>query len=164
MTEVKIGDRVAIVGEVTSVTPHKNGICGVTVRFGQGVERQVVVPDTAVCPAEFLEMAVAFDVIPYDRTRLNLRHVQVAKRGTDAWAIIGDGGHCLAHDGEWEYEPLPSSRTEEFFERCRWHTAIEAMDFLKEHMRRYPTGYKEDAIESADDASSETSEPPPEDH
>jgi hypothetical protein len=157
MTEVTVGDRVGIIGEVTSVTPHKNGIVGVTVRFGEGVERQVVVPDTAVCPAEFLETAVAFDVIPYDRTRYGLRHVQVVKRGIDAWAIVGDCG-CLAHDGEWEYEPLPSSRSEEFFERCRWYTAAEAMEFAKEHMRRYPSGYKDDhrdAIEAAADDAAE---------
>jgi hypothetical protein len=160
MADVKLGDRVAIIGEVTSVTPHKNGVIGITIRFGEGVERQVVVPHTVVYPAEMLETAVSFDVMPYDRTRRGIQHLEVAKRAADAWAIIGDG-HCLAHDGEWEYEPLPSSRTEEFFERCRWSSAAEAIAFAKEHLRRYPTGYKEDGEASAAaDGRADPTQPP----
>ena len=142
---IKPGDRVVIVGEVTTLTPHKNGVVGVTIRFGSGVERQVVVPDSVVYPADLLEMASAFDVRPYNPHR-RLRHIQVVRRSVDpeAWAIVGDGS-CLAHDGEWEWESLPSSRTEDFFERCRWPTAIEAIAFAKEHLSKYPTGFKEDA-------------------
>lgn len=33
---------------------------------------------------------------------------------------IRQGGLCLNKNGKWEYEPLPSSRTEAFFRRCRW--------------------------------------------
>jgi len=144
MTEFQPGDRVAIVGEVTTVTPHKNGVVGVTITFGAGVERQVIVPDSVVYPADLLELASAFDVLPYDRKR-RLRHVQVVRRSTDpeAWAIVGDG-FCLAHDGEWEWESLPSSRTEDFYRRCRWPSAIEAIAFAKDHLKKYPTGYKED--------------------
>jgi hypothetical protein len=158
MTDVKTGDRVVVIGEVTSVTPHKNGVIGVTISFGEGVKRQVVVPHDVVYPAELLETASVFEVLPYDRTRRGLRQLEVARRADDAWAIVGDG-HCLAHDGEWEYEPFPSSRTEEFFERCRWATAIEALAFVKEHLRRYPTGYKEDGEVSAA-TNAATTEPP----
>ncbi len=40
-------------------------------------------------------------------------------RGTDTWAVV-ETGMCLNRDGDWEYEPLPSRRDEEFFTRCRF--------------------------------------------
>lgn len=43
------------------------------------------------------------------------------------WAIRRGGGECLANDGEWEIEPMPSGRDEEFMERCRFDTIEEAM-------------------------------------
>lgn len=36
-------------------------------------------------------------------------------------------GYVLAKDGEWEVEPLPSSRDEEFYARCRFDTFDEAL-------------------------------------
>lgn len=36
------------------------------------------------------------------------------------WAIKGDTGSVYSKEELWEYEPLPSSRDEEFFERCRY--------------------------------------------
>lgn len=40
-------------------------------------------------------------------------------RDKDKWAIC-DGGLVLANDNEWEYEPLPSSRSDEFKARTRY--------------------------------------------
>lgn len=37
----------------------------------------------------------------------------------DKWAIR-QHGQCLNKSMEWEYEPQPSSRDEEFFARCRF--------------------------------------------
>lgn len=37
----------------------------------------------------------------------------------DVWAIRYLG-RCLGRDGTWEYEPLPSNRTDEFKARTRW--------------------------------------------
>lgn len=45
----------------------------------------------------------------------------------DVWAIRRGGHSVLNHDGEWEPEPLPSSRDEAFFTRCRW-TLAEALE------------------------------------
>jgi hypothetical protein len=33
---------------------------------------------------------------------------------------IRQGGCCLNKKGEWEFEPIPSSRTDAFLKRCRW--------------------------------------------
>jgi hypothetical protein len=41
------------------------------------------------------------------------------------WAVRCKG-HCLNKKGVWEYEPLPSNRTEAFLKRCRFDTAEQA--------------------------------------
>lgn len=48
------------------------------------------------------------------------------------WAIR-EGGSVLAKDGEWESEPNPSSRDDEFLERTRWDSAEEAAAFAALH-------------------------------
>jgi hypothetical protein len=47
--------------------------------------------------------------------------------GTILWAVH-ENSFCLARDGLWEYEPLPSSRDDKFLKRCRYATLEEAMD------------------------------------
>lgn len=48
-----------------------------------------------------------------------------------SWAIVS-GSECMAKDGEWEYEPMPSNRDEDFFERCRYtyEEAVQALEKL----------------------------------
>src|SRR3954468_7352387 len=41
----------------------------------------------------------------------------------DSWAITDIGNYCLNQNGEWEYEAMPSSRTEAFIKRCRFPLA-----------------------------------------
>jgi len=45
--------------------------------------------------------------------------IAIERRANDSWAIK-DGGNVLCADGEWEYEPFPSSRTDEFIARTRF--------------------------------------------
>lgn len=47
-------------------------------------------------------------------------------KGPDRWAIR-KGRYCLTKSGEWEYEPMPSSRDEAFFSRARFKTAEAAL-------------------------------------
>lgn len=42
------------------------------------------------------------------------------------WAVRKTGS-CLAKDGEWEYEPIPSSRDDEFYKRCRFDSLEDAI-------------------------------------
>lgn len=37
-------------------------------------------------------------------------------------------GRCLNTGGKWEYEPLPSSRDDAFYKRCRFDSFEEAKD------------------------------------
>lgn len=57
-------------------------------------------------------------------------NVTIEKRDdNNCWAIVS-GSSVLAKDGAWEYEPRPSSRTDEFKQRTRY-TINEAMDTLE---------------------------------
>ena len=65
--------------------------------------------------------------------------------GSEKWAIREEGC-CLNKQGEWEFEPLPSSRTDDFYDRCRWDTADAALEFWNqghksrfEHLRKRDT-------------------------
>ena len=93
---------------------------------------------------EMLAHATAFTLIrPHSRRpNRHLRELKIELRSwdPDAWAIVGDGS-VLNKDGLWEYEPMPSSRTDEFRARTRWPTAREAIQFAQNHMQKHPTGY-----------------------
>lgn len=49
--------------------------------------------------------------------------------GVDRYAVRQSGA-CLNNRGQWELEPLPSSRDDRFLKRCRydsWHDAARAI-------------------------------------
>jgi hypothetical protein len=50
--------------------------------------------------------------------------------GSDLWAIR-EKGCCLNKQGEWEIEPIPSSRTSAFYKRCRWKSPEAALKFWR---------------------------------
>ena len=57
--------------------------------------------------------------------------------GSDMWAIR-EKGCCLNKQGEWEIEPIPSSRTSAFYKRCRWNSAEAALKFWRKgHQSRF---------------------------
>jgi hypothetical protein len=45
--------------------------------------------------------------------------ITVAWRSGDRWAVIRHG-RCLGADGEWDYEPRPSSREDDWLEAHRF--------------------------------------------
>jgi hypothetical protein len=60
----------------------------------------------------------------YEHEQIEVRHTGKVIDGqwrpdADVWAIR-KRGWCLNRAQEWEYEPLPSSRDDEFMERCRF--------------------------------------------
>lgn len=50
------------------------------------------------------------------------------------WAINDSSGLCLNKDLKWEWESMPSSRTDEFLERCRF-SLTEAKDLIHKYFR-----------------------------
>lgn len=63
--------------------------------------------------------------------------IKVESRGGGAWAVVKAGSLCLNTDWEWEYEPLPSSRRQDFFERCRFDLS-EALQKAVEARKKSP--------------------------
>lgn len=47
--------------------------------------------------------------------------------GADLWAVRDGSDYCLDKWGNWEWEPMPSSRDDKFLNRCRFATAEEAI-------------------------------------
>lgn len=64
----------------------------------------------------------------------------VQRDGPDRWAVRRSG-HVLGRDGDFAYEPLPSSRDTQFYERYRFATVAEAIDVWREHLRNFGTDY-----------------------
>ena len=48
--------------------------------------------------------------------------------GPALWKVVDGKGNCLNKSGEWEWEPMPSSRDDEFLSRCRFPTADAAIN------------------------------------
>jgi len=51
--------------------------------------------------------------------------------GPALWKVVDGKGNCLNKSGEWEWEPMPSSRDDEFLSRCRFPTAAAAIDAVR---------------------------------
>jgi hypothetical protein len=50
------------------------------------------------------------------------------------WAISGESDrYVFNNDGKWEYQPMPSSRDEDFYRRCRYQSVKDAVAHLKAH-------------------------------
>jgi hypothetical protein len=64
----------------------------------------------------------------------------VQRGGPDRWAVRRSG-HVLGRDGDFTYEPLPSSRVERFYKRYRFATVAEAIKVWREHLRNFGADY-----------------------
>ena len=53
--------------------------------------------------------------------------ITVSNRGRAHWAVVQDGILNLNKDGQWQWEPQPSSRDDEFLAACRFESLAEAM-------------------------------------
>lgn len=53
--------------------------------------------------------------------------------GQSKWKIVSMGDN-LNRQGNWEHEPLPSSRDDEFIARCRFETFDEAVKIAEENL------------------------------
>ncbi len=97
---------------------------------------------------ELLKMAIEFNMGPqpllgghplwWRHFHDDIRHNSVTvknmgnpdKDKPDRWAILGSFG-CLNKDGDWEYQPMNSSRTDDFYERCRYASVHEAVRYYR---------------------------------
>jgi len=71
-------------------------------------------PEPFVQPTRFEVSLFAADAEPR-------RHftITVEWRGDDRWAVL-DSPFCLGEDGDWEYEPQPSNRDDDWLDAHRF--------------------------------------------
>jgi len=77
-------------------------------------------------PEDLLKLATRFH-LGQDK---DYRDIVVERRSypndPEMWAILADS-MCLSKDGKWDYEPMPSNRSDEFIENHRWNNLDEAV-------------------------------------
>jgi hypothetical protein len=64
--------------------------------------------------------------IPDDTPDHSPWSIKVEAAGHGRWAVR-NSGYCLNKSGTWEYEPQPSSRTDEWLDTVRWDDADSAI-------------------------------------
>ncbi|KWU24783.1 hypothetical protein [Burkholderia cenocepacia] len=64
----------------------------------------------------------------------------------DRWAVRKFGS-ALSVDGSFEYEPMPSSRDDAFYARCRFDTVANALEAWRLHVALEKPFYDEYRIE-----------------
>ena len=68
---------------------------------------------------------------PTDLSRVTIEATSFRDGEPVKWAIR-EGGLCLNKQGEWEYEPLPSSPEDDFLERTRFESLGKANALLED--------------------------------
>jgi hypothetical protein len=58
--------------------------------------------------------------LPYDDINAEAFSIQVDYTGHGRWAVRQRGRRCLAADGRWDWEPIPSERTDEWLAKYRF--------------------------------------------
>jgi len=85
---------------------------------------------------ELSDEALAKHLFP-KATRFSVnKSINIESRGENVWAICSIFGQCLNKQMEWEYEPLPSSRTEDFIDRTRFYSLKTTYLFFEEFARQ----------------------------
>jgi hypothetical protein len=71
-------------------------------------------------PIHTTESEFRVSCLPPDHEAAHHFTITVSWRGKGRWAVLDPRGFCLGHDGEWDYEPMNSSRTEEWLAEHRF--------------------------------------------
>jgi hypothetical protein len=82
-----------------------------------------------------VDLVLGLAVAAYDAGENVRIEAALQRDGSTLWAVRR-GGMVLANDWEWEFEPMPSSRDDEFFARCRYATPQHALAVLQTARRR----------------------------
>lgn len=85
----------------------------------------VVKLEEAQHPTSALDSAADAEVLAYGIGDMTVDRVRQLK-GSDLWAVRS-GSMCLSTNGEWDWEPMPSSRDDEWIATHRFKTADEAI-------------------------------------
>ena len=82
--------------------------------------------------------AVAWTWNYSDHSHLDSIKIETAKQmdGSIKYAVRHMGA-CLTVEGKWEFEPIPSSRDDAFFKRCRFDSWQQAADTIIAKCEQY---------------------------
>lgn len=66
-------------------------------------------------------MITEYTICALPEGNINYSHyaITVSHRGDGRWAVLS-GGFCLGTDGEWDYEPSPSNREDDWLATHRF--------------------------------------------
>lgn len=62
------------------------------------------------------------------------KYVTIVRRGKNSW-VIKDGPMLLNKDGDWVYEPMPSSRADEFRISTQFDSPTNALTFYQQYVK-----------------------------
>lgn len=83
------------------------------------------------------ELNTLFEPVRYQvRAQYNDDNKETAfieRAGVDTWAIRNQFGECMAHDGEWSDEPLPSARDADYLAVHRFPSAEAAANAYRDY-------------------------------
>ena len=82
--------------------------------------------------------AVAWTWNHSDHSHLDSIKIETAKQmdGSIKYAVRHMGA-CFTVEGKWEFEPIPSSRDDAFFKRCRFDSWQQAADTIIAKCEQY---------------------------
>jgi|SRR5947207_14932388 len=69
---------------------------------------RAVTPDGAAIPVE--PDSFTLSELPFEHRDRELLEIRVARRSAGLWAVLKRGRWCLAADGNWDLEHVPSER------------------------------------------------------
>lgn len=87
------------------------------------------VPEPRVQPTGY-----TVSCLPYDDINSEAFSIKVDYAGHGRWAVRS-GSRCCAADGRWDYEPIPSERTDEWLAKYRFDLDT-ALRLAKEYAPR----------------------------
>lgn len=74
---------------------------------------------SAVSEPRVLATSYTVSCLPYDGIDAEVFSIQVDYAGHGRWAVR-QRSRCLATDGRWDWEPIPSERTDEWLAKYRF--------------------------------------------
>lgn len=75
---------------------------------------------TAVSEPRVQPTSYTVSCLPYDDINAESYSIRVDYAGHDRWAVRQRGSRCLAADGKWEWEPIPSEHDDDWLAAHRF--------------------------------------------
>ena len=95
--------------------------------------KEKLTQDCKLSEEQWMEMASSFELQPHNRIDVFINKM-AQMDGSIKWSV--KTGPCvLTKEGCLEYEPIPSSRTEEYLERARFDSKDEAYQSWLEYIK-----------------------------